>query len=323
MARLSRHAFTLVELLVVIAIIGILMALLVPAVNAARERARNLQCQNNLKNIGAAFLAHMEHQGYLPTGGWGTRWTGDPDRPLGKHQPGGWTFSILPYIEQEALFNLGRDDKPKDITPAQQAGAAERETYPVAIFICPTRRRADLFPRPAAPTYINGGTVDRAGGVDYAANAGDLAPAFYDGPASISAADSFDWNMSLAQEATGIAFPRSELTTANIRDGNSSTYLVGEKYIQPENYVTGLAVGDDSGMYEGYGPDLYRWAHARPLPDRRGVAADEIFGGPHSGTFNVVFCDGNVRGVNYSVDLVTHARLANRKDGQAIDPTKF
>ena len=102
------EAFALVELLVVIAIIGVLIALLLPAVQAAREAARISQCKNHLKQIGTAMRGHDMAYGFYPSGGWGNKWVGHADMGPGILQPGGWAYSILPFMEQQIL-SLVRD----------------------------------------------------------------------------------------------------------------------------------------------------------------------------------------------------------------------
>src|SRR5262245_35403008 len=128
MAR--RRGFTLVELLVVIAIIGILIALLLPAVQAARESARRTQCSNHLKQLALSMSTHHDQHKMFPSGGWGWRWTGDPDRGHGKRQPGGWGYQILPFIEQQAIYDLGAG--PSLVQKKQ--GSALRLKTPLAFF---------------------------------------------------------------------------------------------------------------------------------------------------------------------------------------------
>ena len=131
MKRTSRKSgFTLVELLVVITIIGILIALLLPAVQAAREAARRMQCSNQLKQLAWARWITNTANKCLPSGGWGPCWAGDPDRGFGRRQPGGWIYSILPYIEQQPLHDLGtgarRLHEPSSVASCMRGNAVVR-----------------------------------------------------------------------------------------------------------------------------------------------------------------------------------------------------
>ena len=140
----GRAGFTLVELLVVVTIIGILIALLLPAVQSAREAARIAQCQNNIKQLALACLDHESATRRFPTGGWGGCWTGDADRGTDWRQPGGWVFNILPYIGQQSLHDLGA------ATPLGSAAKLNANTQrlfaPISYLNCPTRRRALVYP---------------------------------------------------------------------------------------------------------------------------------------------------------------------------------
>src|SRR5262245_34801212 len=135
-----RPAFTLVELLVVIAIIGVLVALLLPAVQAARESARRTQCKNNLKQIALGLHNHHDTFLFLPSGGWGFQWSEVPGQGSGKNQPGSWPYQILPYIEQAALFALGAGETAG--STRDQELRYQRATTPVPSYYCPSRRKS-------------------------------------------------------------------------------------------------------------------------------------------------------------------------------------
>ena len=133
----SSQGFTLVELLVVIAIIGVLVALLLPAVQAAREAARNAQCKNNVKQIALAMINFESTHKKFPSGGWGFRWMGDPDRGVGKAQPGGWVYQAAPYFEAGNITSIGAG---LGDTREKYDALAEQRSVVIPSFNCPSRR---------------------------------------------------------------------------------------------------------------------------------------------------------------------------------------
>ena len=137
--RAGVAGFTLVELLVVVAIIGILIALLLPAVQAARESARRVQCANHLKQLALGALQHEQSHGFQPTNGWGFQWCGDPDMGFDVRQPGGWIYNILPYIEQQNLRELGSGETLAEKRTIYLKQLCET---PLQLLHCPSRRPA-------------------------------------------------------------------------------------------------------------------------------------------------------------------------------------
>ncbi len=309
-----RLGFTLVELLVVIAIIGMLVGLLLPAVQQAREAARRMQCNNNLKQMGLASLNHESQTRRFPSGGWYYNWTGDADAGFGKNQMGGWTYSLLPFMEQNALYQLGADGDPGTETQTQMENAKIRAETPLSVFYCPSRRAVKTYP--AGSGLTNSARVTNGGKTDYAANCANAYS--YVDVRSFSASKSYNWPTPTSK---GVIFGRSEVAIGEIRDGTSNTFLIAEKYLAPDYYETGSSSSDNEPIFSGADWDCCRLVTKSYLPaqDRSGYMANSNnLGSVHAGGFGAAFCDGSVQNVSYSVDAETFANLGSRNDGEPV-----
>ena len=323
--RRMRRGFTLVELLVVIAIIGLLVALLLPAVQAAREAARRTQCKNNLKQLAIGWLNHESAHGFLPSSGWSPKWVGDPARGFGRTQPGGWAYSILPYIEEQATFDLPDDGDSEQITAAQKRRAAIMAQTPIEVFNCPSRRGATTFDYilPGYWDVHNADTVDAVVRGDYAANSGNETGGEQAGigPSSYAQFETHPFDSEKGANQSGASFKGSEVELSQISDGTSKTYMVGEKYMNASWYTNGLDGGDNHSTYQGFDRDTNRWTGKglTPLQDRIGLENVFIFGSPHSGIWQIALCDGSIHAYSYNVDEFVHMNMGSRADGRVLE----
>jgi prepilin-type N-terminal cleavage/methylation domain-containing protein/prepilin-type processing-associated H-X9-DG protein len=312
--KATMAGFTLIELLVSIAVIGILAALLLPAVMAAREAARKVECRNNLKQLGLAFHLHQDAHKHYPSNGWGYLWIGEPDRGTGPRQPGGWIYQILPYLEQEPLRKLGSGEP--DSQRKQTLGEVQRT--PVTVFFCPSRPRRPVLPRNPVLVPYNAEAVEAVAKTDYAVNEGDYITDTREGPKTLADGDrpgGYAWQDT--RKATGICFQRSEIKPRDIKDGLSQTYLIGEKYVSRLHYDDFEDPGYDQSMFSGVDLDLNRWVLKSPRTDDDAVD-ERRFGSAHAGGCFFAFCDGHVRFISENINPHVHQLLGNRKDGEVV-----
>lgn len=323
-----RRGFTLVELLVVIAIIGVLVALLLPAVQAAREAARRMRCQNNLKQIGLASHNHHDVTGELP-------------RAFSPTTGLSWHVYILPYIEQQALFNAF------DTTTNNPAHTAPNRNDPHGLMIiqtyqcasCSVKRQlfnppnntngtTDLIPpntgTPAAVPHYYGVNGPR-GGVGNGGGGG--------GGGGVS---SYPVGTTLHEgvpAATSGMFQRDgTIRMARVTDGVSNTIMVAEmSWVSPQygtRYRTWVRGGDEyAGVVAGR-PSFVVSGRNVTNPINSILTANLIvpyndmpFGSMHPGGMNVCLGDGSVRFVSQNLSMSTYRALSSRDEGltESID----
>ena len=313
MASHKRRGFTLVELLVVIAIIGVLVALLLPAVQAAREAARRTQCINNLKQIGLAI--HMYH---------GVRNEIPPSRLPCHH--GTWAALLWPYLEQDNIAQRWLPDKSFYNQPLQNISVQ------VSSYLCPSRRQPGDLSIEGDYRQGGGSQVHRPGGLsDYAVTIGDGEGFTGDGGEETAAEDrtpNGPFRVGKAGRCFGfdpdVYFEgdyKSQTSFKQIEDGLSNTFFVGEKHLILDGF--GKKEFDDNSVYN---PDFHRTISRYGGPKAPlATSSDETippfsnFGSWHNGVCNFVVGDASVRSVNNAIDPIMLGYLVVRNDSQVVE----
>jgi prepilin-type N-terminal cleavage/methylation domain-containing protein len=280
-----QRGFTLVELLVVIAIIGVLVALLLPAVQAAREAARRTQCQNNLKQIGLGVHNHHDTLGRFPYAG-----SDGPDTDCCNATTRigwSWAYELLPYIEQTPLHD-NTSDSLISVTPVKG-------------YFCPSRRTPSKY----------GSTAKN----DYAGNGGSK-------KGNIGKDGAFIRQWSTLKVAVDTR-PNQQRGMAEIVDGTSQALLAAEKQLHQTTW--GTAGGDNEAWNNaGWDEDVVRFGELVPQPDHlhpnstQAAFWSQRFGGTHPSGINAVRCDGSVTFIPYTVDATVWLRFCTVNDGNPL-----
>ena len=330
----QRRGFTLVELLVVIAIIGILVALLLPAIQAAREAARRTQCTNNLKNIGLAIQNHHDAYKRLPN----SRRTFDYIT---------WAAELWPFIEAENIA-VSWDRTQRYYGQKEDARGAQ-----IALYLCPSRRSVPQLSVSGDNDAGVEGSENFPGALaDYACNTGD--PIGEDGDASHNDNTTTRSDGSLKEPTGPFRFSghgednfansgqfqpgvddlskislKYKVTYAQIEDGLSNTAFIGEKHIPtdgPEGSWFGREKAKDNSVYNsdrwmsvgrkgGFGVPLSNPSDGSEDPSLTGRS----FGSWHPGICQFAYGDGSVHSVNVDVDVCMLGYLCNKADGKIMD----
>jgi prepilin-type N-terminal cleavage/methylation domain-containing protein len=284
------RGFTLVELLVVIAIIGVLVALLLPAVQQARESSRRTQCANNLKQMGLAI--HSFHDAYNQV----------PYSRLDTYET--WAVLLLPYIEQPALFSQWV------MTKQYYDQVPEVRETTLKVYVCPTRRSppkkslaGDVHQDGTRP-HIPGGVGDYSGcagtptGTNDYYEGGTFSGVFY---TQLNAANGVFWYKG-----------PQRMRFSAVTDGISNTLFIGEKHVT----VKGLNM--EGSIYNGdFSASFKKAGIGAPLA-RNPNGSGSNFGSWHPGVCQFVLGDGSVRPLRNEIDLTVLGYMAHRFDGNPI-----
>ena len=316
-----RSAFSLVELLVVITIIGILIALLLPAVQAAREAARRMQCANNLKQIGLALHSYHAALGSFPPGNinLGAGMCPGAAEPVRSYstQSGNWMIAILPYIEQGALH----DQYDNRYTNESAQNRTVRETT-VAAYACPSDYAIGTLAVPATGPASLVGAKYAPG--SYRAVTGWSG----DGINFLDSEMMYDykpeWRGPIHATYTSFAWGFGVERFSNVRDGLSNTLLVGESTTSTNSarrtfwaysfayYTLSAVTSQQRTLWGDYDRCVKCGGTGAEIPCKR------EWGSFHSGGMNFVFCDGAVHFIHTDIDTNLLANLATIAGGEPV-----
>lgn len=322
--RLTSHfscrGFTLIELLVVMAIVGVLIALLLPATQRAREAARRVTCANNLKQIGLAGVAY-EHANKKFAND-----AGDFRQYTAQNTPT-WLVSLMPYMEEAALYNTWArivGYKTSNLPVLPTTTVTNLFSTPVSTLYCPSRRPAQAYPLPLSKYHITvaqypSKLITKAARSDYALNGGgDKNPVNTYANPKVGLAGI--WEVLTNTNGTPKATGKSKIVRRRqVTDGLSKTYYAAEKMIPRDAYETGAFWGDQGSIYTCPLGDCVRFAQKAPEHDMRNVLDQKqscwschSFGSAHASTWNAVYCDGSVHSSAFTLSFTTHRALSSR-----------
>lgn len=304
----QRTAFTLVELLVTIAIIGILIGMLLPAVQNVREAARSTQCRNNLRQIGLATHNYESSISQIP-----------PSRPADGFLT--WPVLLMPHMDQQNLAS--RFDLQAPYSNQDPDVIAEG----IPGMLCPSRRAGTMLSLDEKDDRLTGAVGD------YAGNAGThLHHASFQWALFTEPVDGV-FNSGLRRENpvsnNKLVEPiKGRYGFQDLTDGSSNTIFIGEKFVNPKHFGMSGGFGDGS-IYNGDEPGTVMrlgggyLGLAKTPHDEVTVGITPLFGSAHSGSVNFVFGDASVHSVSVDVSSEALFQFCSRNDGTVIDANAF